>query len=167
LACACSCNCRLDQSCATSAFCRLSLEFHPPCGGLVGGELRLRLRDRGFLRGDLVRRTRDRRFLSRDLLARGIDRQPIIAVVDGGDHVAGMNVGIVDDRRARDVAGDLGGKRRVVGLHVSVISGDQKAADRHIAIAEPAAGAGGGKHDRHEYKLAAGTLRAWQSGRRA
>jgi hypothetical protein len=62
-----------------------------------------------------------------------------------------MHVGIVDDRHVCDVAGDLGGKRRVVSLHVSVVGGDQEAADRQIVVAEPAAGAGGGKHDRCEH----------------
>ena len=111
--------------------------------------------DGRFLRRDLVRHARDGRFLRCDLLARGIDRQPIVAIVDAGDHVAGTHVGIVGDRHARDIAGDLGGERRVVGLHVRIVGGDQEAADRQIVVAEPAAGAGGREHDRGEHKLAA------------
>jgi hypothetical protein len=112
--------------------------------------LRPSLLDGRFLGGDLVRHARDGRFLRRDLLARGIDRQPIVAVVDRGDHVTRMHVGIVGDRHVRDIAGDLGGQRRVVGLHISVVGGDQETADRQIAVAEPSAGAGSGEHDRGE-----------------
>ena len=137
-------------------------------GRLRGDKLRARLLDSRFLGGDLVRHARDGGFLGRDLLARGIDRQPIVAIVDGGDHVAGMHVGIVGDRHARDIAGDLGGKRRVVGLHIRVVGGDQETADRQIVVAEPSAGAGSREHDRGEHKLAAaGAPRGRWRGRRA
>ena len=146
----------------------IELELHSPRGGLGRGKLRPSLLDGRFLGGDLVRHARDGRFLCCDFLARGIDRQPIVAVVDGGDHFARMHVGIVGDRHVRDIAGDLGGKRRVVGLHISVVGGDQETADRQIAVAEPSAGAGSGEHDRGEHKLAApGAPRGRWRGRRA
>ena len=116
----------------------VEFQFGARGGCLRGNKLRPGLLDGGLLRRDLMRHPRDRRFLGRDLLARRIDRQPIIAVVDGGDHVAGMDVGVVGDRNAGEIAGHLGGERRVVGLHIGVVGRDHEAADRQIIIAEPA-----------------------------
>jgi hypothetical protein len=41
------------------------------------------------------------------------ERDPIVAVVDAGDHVATGDVLVVGDRNGGDVAGHLGSKRRL------------------------------------------------------
>ena len=102
-----------------------------------------------------MRHARDGRFLGRDLLARGIDRQPVVAVVDCGDHIAAVYVGVVGHRNACHIAGDLGSERRVVGLHISVVGRHQKAPNRQIVVTEPAAGADGREQEGHEDGLAA------------
>ena len=103
--------------------------------------MRLGLGDRGLLRLDLLADTRDRRLLGGEFVARGVDRQPIVAVVDAGDHLAGMHIGVVGDVDGRDIAGDLGGERRGIGVHIGVVGGDDVAADREPVVAEPATGA--------------------------
>ena len=102
----------------------------------------LGLLDGCFLGGDLMCDAGDGRLLGRDFAARGVDGEPVVAVVDRGDHVAGMDVGVVGDRDAGDIAGDFGGERRVVGLHIGVVGRDREAPDRHVVVAEPAADAG-------------------------
>ena len=57
--------------------------------GFRGGELRLGLLDRAFQRGDLAADAVDGGLLGRDPGARRIDRDPVVAVVDPEDHVAG------------------------------------------------------------------------------
>ena len=112
--------------------------------GLRRSELRLGLRDRGLLRFDLLADARDCRLLGGELVARGVGRQPVITVVDAGDHVAGMNIGVVGDADRRNVAGNLGRQRRRVGMHISVVGGDDEPAGCEPVVAVPAAG---GEHD--------------------
>jgi len=81
--------------------------------------------------------------LGGDFRARGVDGELVVAVVDGGDHVAGMDVGVVGDGNAGDITGDLGGQRRVVGLHIGVIGRDGEAPNRRIIVAVPAGDADG------------------------
>ena len=110
-----------------------------------GNELRPGLDDCGFLRGNLMRHPGNGGFLGRNLLARRIDREPIVAVVNGGDDVAGVNIGVVGDRNAGEIARHLGGQRRVVSLHIGVIGRNHKPANRQIIVAEPA-----GRPDRED-----------------
>ena len=60
--------------------------------GLRRSELRLGLRDRRALRFDLLADARDGRLLGGELVARCVDRKPVVAVVDAGNHVAGMDM---------------------------------------------------------------------------
>ena len=82
----------------------LVFELHPRPPGLGRGELRLRLRDGRALRLDLAVEPGDGRRLGRDLVAGLVDGQAIIAVVDAGDEVAGMDPGVLLDRKLGDVA---------------------------------------------------------------
>ncbi len=75
--------------------------------GLRRKHLRLGLIDIGRLRDDLAADPVDGRLLGRDLFARRVRRELVVAVVDRGDHVAGMDRGIVVDRNAGDVTGNL------------------------------------------------------------
>ena len=113
----------------------IEFELHALRGGLRGGELRARLLDGRFLGGNLVRDACDGRFLGRDFPARRINRELIVAVVDGGDHVAGVNVGVVLDGNRGEIAGDLGGERRVVRSHVGIVGRDHEPADRPPVVA--------------------------------
>ena len=63
--------------------------------------------------------------------------EPVVAIVDGGDHVTGANVAVVVDRYARQVAGNFCGQRGVVRLHIGVVGRDREAADRPPVVAEP------------------------------
>ena len=56
-------------------------------------------------RGDLAADALDGGLLGRDLGARGVDRDPIVAVVDPEDHVAGTDRALSSGRNAGDVAG--------------------------------------------------------------
>jgi len=131
---------------------RLAVELQlGACGcRLRRHELRSGLGNGGFLRSDLVADARDSRFLGRHLFARRVNRQAVIAVIDRGDDVAGMHIGVVGHRDAGEIAWDLGGERRVVGLHVGVVGRHRKTADCPPAKAEPAGGPGG--HRRHQGK---------------
>ena len=71
------------------------------------------------------------------------DREPIVAVVDGCDHVAGANPRVVRDRDAGNVTRHLGGECGVVGLDVGVVGRDRETADGPPAVAEPARSADG------------------------
>ncbi len=151
----------------------IQFELRAPGGHLRGNELRLRLLDRRPLRLDLAADAVDRSLLGRDLVARRVNREPVVAVVDGGDQVAGMHIGVVLDQDARNVAGDLGGQRGVVGTHIGVVGRDGEAADRPPAIAE-CAGRSDGEHQHggEDRELAAIAIahrlrgfRAWLSGK--
>ena len=49
---------------------------------------------------------------------------PVVAVVDGGDHIAGADPRIVLDGNAVDIARYLRGQRSVVGENIGVVCGD-------------------------------------------
>ena len=124
----------------------LSIEFqlHALGGGLRRNHLRLRLVDAGVLRHDLPADTVDGRLLGGDLFPRRVGGELVVAVVDGGDHVAGTDGRIVLDRDAGDIAGDLRRQRRVVGAHIGVVGRD------HVTAADPpfdAKGAAGDNGD--------------------
>ena len=127
--------------------------------GLDRDELRLGLIDRGLLGHDLAADAIDGRLLGRDLVARRGDRELEVAVVDGGDHVAFVDAGVVLDRDARDVAGNLGGERGVVGAHIGVIGRLDEATDRPVAVAEIS-----GRPDRDEQRHGDREARAGQAG---
>ena len=78
---------------------------------------------------------RDGRFLGGDFFTGRIDRKPIVAIVNGGDHVTGVNVSVVSYRNVGEITGHLGGQRRVVGLHIGVIGRNREPADRQTVIA--------------------------------
>ncbi len=80
----------------------LVFELHPRPSGLRRGELRLRLRDGRALRLDLAVEARDGRRLGRDLVAGLVDGEAIVAVVDAGDEVAGMDPGVLLDGKLGD-----------------------------------------------------------------
>ena len=122
---------------------------------LRGDELGLGLLDGRLLGGDLMTDPADGRLLGGDLAARRIDREPIVAVVDGRDHVAGMDAHVVGHEDAGEIAGNLSGQRRVVGLHVGVIGRNREAPDRPPVVAEPAGDRDGNRQQRAERDLAA------------
>ena len=88
----------------------LALEFglHAHLRGLRRDELRLGLLDRRLLRGDLPAEARDGGAAACRPCRARIDGQPIVAVIDAGDHVAGVDLGVVVDGELGDIAGDLG-----------------------------------------------------------
>src|SRR5580704_19637417 len=96
----------------------------------------------------------DGRFLGRGLLARGVGGEPVVAIVDGGDHVTGANVAVVVDRYARQVAGNFCGQRGGVRLHVRVVGRDREAADRPPVVTEPRSSAEAGGEQGSEGELA-------------
>ncbi len=106
-------------------------------GCLSGNELRPRLLNGGLLGRNLMGHPRDRCFLGCDFFARRIDRKAVVAVVNSGDDVPGVDVGIVGHRDAGEISRHLGGERRIIGLHISVIGRDHEAPDRQIIIAVP------------------------------
>ena len=144
------------RRCAASSFWRSSSSSMRVGRRLGGNELRPGLLDRSFLGRDLMADARDGRFLGRDFVARRIDGEPIVAVIDGGDHVAGVDVGVVGDRDVGEIAGHLGGQRRVIGLHIGVIGRDREPADRHTVVAEPASAATASKRRRPRPSRACG-----------
>ena len=91
--------CLLANSREASDCWRLSSDCGAGLDRLRGGKLRIGLRDRRLLRHDLLADAADGRRLGGDLAARGLDRQAIIAIVDAGDDVAGMDELVVLDRR--------------------------------------------------------------------
>ena len=107
--------------------------------GLGGNELRLRLFDGGLLGGDLMADPADRCLLGRDLVARRIDREPVVAVVDRGDDIAGADPRIIGDANVAEIARHFRGQCRVVGLDVGVVGRHREPADRQPVIAVPAA----------------------------
>ena len=74
---------------------------------LRGDELRFGLIDSGALGDDLPADAVDGCLLGRGLVARCLDGKPIIAIVDGGDDIAGLYPGIVRHRNAVDIARNL------------------------------------------------------------
>ena len=114
--------------------------LHAHLRGLRRDKLRLGLLDRRLLRHDLLLEPLHRGLLRVDLVAGGIDRQPIVAVIDAGDHVAGAHLGVVVDREVGDIAGHLGAKRRVVGPHIGVVGRHHEAADGDVVETEPPGG---------------------------
>ena len=64
-----------------------------------------------------------------------------VAVVDPGQHLAGLDRLVVADQHLAQIAGDLRRDRRVVGLHIGVVGRDLEPADRPVVPAE-IAGAG-------------------------
>ena len=123
----------------------VELELHPRGRGLGGNELRLRLFDGGLLGGDLMADPADRCLLGRDLVARRIDREPVVAVVDRGDDIAGADPRIVGDANVAEIARYFRGQCRVVGLDVGVVGRDREPADREPVIAVPAGAAENGR----------------------
>ena len=65
----------------------------------------------------------------------------VVAVVDAGDDVAGLDLGVVLDGNVGDVARDLGRQRRVPGADVGVVGRHHVAAGRPPGVAEIAPGA--------------------------
>ncbi len=86
----------------------LQLEVGADGARLGGCELRLGLIDRRLLRGDLFCEPLDGSPLHGDLVMCGLDRQPIIAIVDARDDIAGLDLRVVLDGNVGDVARDLG-----------------------------------------------------------
>ena len=154
-ACACSSACLVAKSLAASVVCRVSSNSMRVAAALAEIELRLGLGDGSLLGVDLMADALDGRLLGRDFLARGVGGEPVVAIVDGGDHVAGVDVAVVVDQYARQVAGDFCGQRGVVRLHVGVVGRDREAADRPPVVAEPCSGAEAGGEQGAEGKLAA------------
>ena len=103
--------------------------------GLGGGELRLGLIDRRQLRGGLLAERSMVACCTADLILGGLRREPVVAVVDAGDDVAGFHRGVVLDGDVGDVAGDLGRQRRVLGADVGIVGADQIAARRPPVVA--------------------------------
>ena len=123
----------------------VELELHARGCGLGGNELRLRLLDGGLLGGDLMADPADRCLLGRDLVARRIDREPVVAVVDRGDDIAGADPRIVGDANVAEIARHFRGECRVVGLDVGVVGRNREPADREPVIAVPARAAENGR----------------------
>ncbi len=109
-------------------FAAAEFKLHFLGGGLRRHHLGLGLIDAGALGDDLAADAIDGGLLGRDLVARRVGREPVVAVVDGGDDVAGPHRGIVLDRDAGDIAGDLGSERGVVSAHIGVVGRHQIAA---------------------------------------
>jgi len=127
--------------------------------------LRLGLIDRRPLRLDLLADTLDRRLLGRHLAARAVNREAIVAVVDFRDHVAGMHVRIVVDDDRLDIAGDLGGERRVLRADIGVVGRDEIAPGGPVVVAIPAA-ARQHREQRHSGNHLAAQARLRLRGRR-
>jgi len=126
-------------------FLPVELELHARGHGFGGNELRLRLLDGGLLGGDLMADPADRCLLGRDLVARRIDREPVVAVVDRGDDIAGADPRIVGDANVAEIARYFRGQCRVVGLDVGVVGRNREPADREPVIAVPAGAAENGR----------------------
>ena len=103
-------------------------QFGPLGAGLRRDHLRLGLIDVGLLGDDLTTDAIDRGLLGRRLFARGVDGETVVAVVDGGDDVAGADASVVLDRDAGDIAGDLRRESRIVGTHIGVVGRNDVAA---------------------------------------
>ena len=86
----------------------LQLEVGADGARLGGRELRLGLIDRRLLHGDLFGEPLDAGLLHRNLVMRGLDRQPVVAIVDARDDIAGLDLCVVLDGNVGDVARDLG-----------------------------------------------------------
>ena len=67
-----------------------------------------------------------------------IERDPEIAVVDPGEHLAGLDRLVVADQHGCDIAGDFRRDGRVVRLDIGVVGRDLEPADRPIVPAEMA-----------------------------
>jgi len=60
-----------------------------------------------------------------------------IAVVDAGQHLAGLHALVIADQHVDEITRDFRCNRRVVGLHIGVIGRDQEASDGPIVPAVP------------------------------
>ena len=91
------------------------------------------------------------------------ERDAVVAVVDGDQRIAGLDVLVLDHSDRGDIAGDLRRHERHVGLHIGVVGRDHEAAVGPVLVAVPAAaGEQAERHDRqHE-----GARRALLLGRR-
>ena len=119
-----------EVACASSCW-RLVVGVGAGGIGAGGIDLRRGLRDGGAGRVGLAADAGDRALLGRDLVLRGLQREAVVAVVDAGDEVAGLDALVVGDGDGGDIAGDLGGEDRHVGLHVGVVGRDHEAAVVH------------------------------------
>jgi hypothetical protein len=79
----------------------------------------------------------DRGLCRCDVGPRLVERHLEVALVDPGQHLPGADTLIVADLNFAQIAGDLGGDRGVVGLHISVVGRDQISADSPVIPAVP------------------------------
>ena len=98
----------------------------------------------GHARGggvDLAPDTRDRALLGRELALGRVQRQPVVAVVHPGDHVARLDGLVVHNLDRGDIALHLRRQDGDVALHVGVVGRDQEASVGPPIVAEmPAIG---------------------------
>ena len=114
--------------------------------GLRRVELRLGLGDAGARAASICRPMRAiGALLRRELVLGRLQRQAIIAVVDPGDQVAGLDGLVVRDRDRGHVARHLRGQDRDVGLDIGVVGRDHEAPVGPPVVAEMAAVAGSGR----------------------
>ena len=99
-------------------------------GGLRGVDHRLLDLELGLLAGD---RGPGRRHIRPGL----VERDPEVAVVDPGQHLAGCDALIVLDQHLLQIAGDLWRDGGVVGLHIGVVGRHQILADGPVVPAIP------------------------------
>ena len=79
------------------------------------------------------------------LSLRRLQRQPVVAVVEPRDHVAGLDRLVVRDLDRGDIALHLGGEDGDVALDIGIVRADQEAPVGPPVVAEMAAIAGGGQ----------------------
>src|SRR5439155_23413561 len=79
-----------------------------------GDDVGLRLLDRTFKRGDLPPYAFDGGFLRGDLGARGVRRDPIVAVIDLENDIAGMDQRVVARKDRGDMTGHPRAQHRVI-----------------------------------------------------
>ena len=115
--------------------------------GARGLDLRLLLHDGGLVALELGHR----------LVEIGLgfgDRDLVVGVVDGRDHVAGLDRLVVGDEHRRDEPRHLGGDGDLVGLQEGVVGRLLEAADRPPMPAVSAAGGKAGEHGAGQQELA-------------
>ena len=105
--------------------------------GLVDIDGRLGGVDHGLLNVELRLLARDRRLRRGDIGLGLVERDLEVAVVDPGQHLAGLHMLVIADQDPIEVAGNLRRDGGVVGLHIGVIGGDQKVPDGPVILAIP------------------------------
>jgi len=105
--------------------------------GLVDQDGRPRSVDHGLLDFELGLLAGDHRLGGSDIGAGLIERDPVVAVVDPRQHLAGFDALIVLDQHLLEITGDLRRDGGAVSLDVGIVGGDQILADGPVVPAIP------------------------------